>query len=69
MTHKSLFKEAAQHFVQRGQMSDAVPQSVGQTMASQPASRSGASEPQMNARALRLTPGQQEGLSETRTDR
>lgn len=69
MTHKSLFKEAAQHFVQRGQMSDALPQSIGQTMASQPASRSGTSEPQMNARALRLNPGQQTSLSDTRTDR
>jgi hypothetical protein len=31
MTHKSLFKEAAQRIVQLGQMSDPPPQSGGQT--------------------------------------
>ena len=31
MTHKSLFKEAAQRIVQLGQMSDSPPQTAGQT--------------------------------------
>ncbi len=51
MTHKSLFKEAAQRFVQRGQMPDDMPQSAGQAMASQPASHAGPPT-QMNAQAL-----------------
>jgi hypothetical protein len=57
MTHKSLFKEAAQRFVQRGQMSDEVVPPAGQAMASQPASYAG-SPTQMNAKVLSPSPGQ-----------
>jgi hypothetical protein len=69
MTHKSLFKEAAQRFVQRGQLSDTVPQPVGQVMASQPASSSHTSEAQMDARTLRSSSGSLMKASAIRTDR
>lgn len=69
MTPKSLFKEAAQRFVQRGQLSDAVTQPVGQTMASQPLSSGPACEPQMEASVLRRSPGSQLASPGGRKDR
>jgi hypothetical protein len=51
MTHKSLFKEAARHYVQRGQMSDGPPQPVRQPVASAPASY-GDTDLQMSAMAF-----------------
>jgi hypothetical protein len=59
MTHKSLFKETAQRFVQRGQMSDIAEPSVQPDSAAQPEAYSGTSGPQMNAHGFGPKPGSQ----------
>jgi len=55
MTHKSLFKEAAQHYVLRGQLSDVSSESVGQPDASAPDSYRNSGS-QMNAMAFGSSP-------------
>ena len=69
MTHKSLFKEAAQRIVQLGQMSDPPSQPGGQTTGTRVPSINGSAQPRAMTYPVGAAASQQPGLDTLNGDR